>query len=141
VQDTSDDDVPLNKASKPTTPKPRLKGKRTAYLMTPKTVRTRVTMASSQSSASHSLPPSKPRILQSDLDPEANRIFFESLAYIKKYVDFEQKTADIGALNSRIRQLAFYEVFPTVEWLEEFNESDEEKDIKVSYRKNMPGCV
>jgi hypothetical protein len=77
--------------------------------------------------------PLKHTISPLSLTPGTNRIFFESVTHLLSYVDTTKKTADLGSINGRIKQLAYYGIFPLEQWLSDLVESKEKEDVKVSW--------
>jgi hypothetical protein len=76
--------------------------------------------------------PVRNHILEHDLPPRTNRFFFEHLASSLEVMDTRNKTANLPALNARIKEMAFYGVYPPVQWLSNLCQSKEDDDVRVS---------
>ncbi len=130
LEETSED-VAL---SKPVTAKAGVKRKKTAHLLVKKTRRL---SSPPRSTASFGVSPMKVKISPLSLTPKTTRIFYESISHVLTYVNTTEKIADLKSINGRIKQLAYYEIFPPEQSLSELVGSMEKSDIKVSWSVNV----
>jgi len=79
----------------------------------------------------------KAKISPHSLTPETTRVFFQSISHLLTYVNMTEKTADLRSINGRIKQLAYYGLFPPEQSLSELVGSMEKEDIKVSWSVEM----
>jgi len=132
MSEETSEDVAL---SKPATPKAGVKRKKTARLLVKKT---RIRLSTPpRSTPSYGVSPMKVKISPLSLTPETIRIFFESISSLLNYVNATERTVDLKSFNGRIKQLAYYELFPPEPSLSELVGSMEKEDIKVSWSVNV----